>query len=87
MVAVLRWQIEDIAREDSWDVGLQAEKEVPLLKIRDGDYLATTCIYNSDKREIVTLGGRSSHDEICLGFLAGEFQCYEQKETSTVQLA
>lgn len=70
-------QVQDVARDDFWHIDYQAEKEIPNVRIKDGDYLATTCIYNSDKKNNVTVGGIAAQEEMCVGFLSCEsFKLY-----------
>lgn len=65
--------MEDIGRDDYWHIDLQGQKDVPFLTIQDGDYIATTCVFNSDHLDTATVGGLSSQEEMCIGFLSGTF--------------
>lgn len=60
----------DVARDDKWSFYGQRFERISPLKIHDGDILATTCMYNSEDRDDMTLGGRGSRDEMCVNFLA-----------------
>lgn len=63
-------KVEDIARDDTWDIDLQGTQDVELLHIKDGEFIATTCIFDSESKDTPTPGGLSSQEEMCVGFLS-----------------
>lgn len=65
-------QIEDIGRDDTWRIDDQGTQGVEWVQINDGDFIATTCIFNSEIRNTTTIGGISSQAEMCIGFLSCE---------------
>ncbi|GMH41177.1 hypothetical protein BSKO_09087 [Bryopsis sp. KO-2023] len=60
----------DVARDDSWSFIGQKYFKIDPVKLYDGDYVATTCLYNTKNRDEVTVGGLGSREEMCFNILA-----------------
>ncbi|XP_019853652.1 PREDICTED: DBH-like monooxygenase protein 2 homolog [Amphimedon queenslandica] len=76
--------IEELKPIDSnplYDFNFQEGVHINEVVIRPGDTIMLTCTYNSENRNTVTLGGESTHEEMCLSFLnyyprIGMTDCY-----------
>jgi hypothetical protein len=69
-------QLRDIGREDAYKYELQYSRRFEDIAIKHGDFLSTTCIYNSMERTVVTPGGLASRQEMCFNiFLAYPASC------------
>ena len=62
-------QVGELSRDDAWDFDLQKYGQMAPKTLRDGDYLATTCVYDSTERDDYTTGGLGSYDEMCINYL------------------
>lgn len=61
-------KIEELSRDDAWSFDLQKYGRMTARKLRDGDYIATTCVFDSTDRDGYTTGGISSFDEMCINY-------------------
>jgi len=63
-------KVKELSREDAFDFNVQRVTPTAAVKLRNGDYLATTCVYDSMGRDNYTFGGLGSYDEMCINFLS-----------------
>ncbi|CAD7700089.1 unnamed protein product, partial [Ostreobium quekettii] len=61
-------KVDELSRDDAYDFNLQRFSRMAPTPLRDGDFLATTCIFNTMDRVEITSGGLGSYDEMCIGF-------------------
>eukprot|EP00803_Ostreobium_quekettii_P010955 evm.model.scf_201EXC.8 EVM.evm.TU.scf_201EXC.8 scf_201EXC:85139-90435(+) len=62
-------KVKELSREDAFDFNVQRTMPTAALKLRNGDVLATTCVYDSTERDTYTSGGLGSYDEMCINYL------------------
>jgi len=62
-------KVKELIREDAFDFNVQRRIPTAALKLRNGDFLATTCVYDSTERDVDTLGGIGSYDEMCINYV------------------
>ncbi|XP_066291106.1 DBH-like monooxygenase protein 1 isoform X2 [Branchiostoma lanceolatum] len=62
----LPWLGNDENFDFNFQQTVRLQREVEVLK---GDYLILECTYNTEDRRETTLGGFSTHDEMCLGHI------------------
>ncbi|GMH44491.1 hypothetical protein BSKO_12443 [Bryopsis sp. KO-2023] len=63
-------KVEDIGRDDKWRFDTQNMIPVSGMKIKNGEFISTTCLYDSSDRTEVTIGSLGSRDEMCIGYIA-----------------
>ncbi|GMH44425.1 hypothetical protein BSKO_12377 [Bryopsis sp. KO-2023] len=61
-------KVEDLGRDDAWTFNNQRSIAMDSMRIQNGDYIAVTCLYDSDERDEVTVGNIGSYDEMCIAF-------------------
>ncbi|GMH42495.1 hypothetical protein BSKO_10414 [Bryopsis sp. KO-2023] len=59
-------KVDDLTRDDKWSFHLRKYERVKPVKVKNGEILATTCIYDTRNRDDVTVGGPGSTDEMCI---------------------
>eukprot|EP00803_Ostreobium_quekettii_P010956 evm.model.scf_201EXC.9 EVM.evm.TU.scf_201EXC.9 scf_201EXC:105485-112982(+) len=63
-------KVGELSREDNFDFNVQRWSHMAALKLRNGDILATTCVFNSTERNESTFGGEGTFDEMCVDFIS-----------------
>ena len=61
-------QVGELSRDDAWAFDLQKYGRLTPKSVRDGDYLAVTCVFDSTERDHYTTGALGSFDEMCINF-------------------
>jgi hypothetical protein len=60
--------VGELGRNDPYDFGVQYVEPLDAA-VRPGDELVTHCVFDSSERDVPTLGGDGSDDEMCLNYL------------------
>ncbi|KAJ3340735.1 hypothetical protein HDU93_006405 [Gonapodya sp. JEL0774] len=63
-------EIAELGRVRYWDNNVQSLQFVDNYTLFPGDYIETTCTYDSSKRTTPTKGGLATSDEMCLFFIS-----------------